>query len=95
MGKARKLAAAQMPTARGRSCSENRTVSAEMAMTMIPAPASPSRRRATRNAGADDMAAHSAEPAPNRASEMSRTFLRPYRSPSRPAGSMAAASTSA
>ena len=37
--------------------------------------------------------AHAAELAPNRTSATSSTFLRPSRSPSRPAGSIAAAST--
>ena len=37
--------------------------------------------------------AHAAELAPNKTSATSSTFLRPNRSPSRPAGSMAAAST--
>ena len=37
--------------------------------------------------------AHAAELAPNKTSATSSTFLRPSRSPSRPAGSMAAAST--
>ena len=37
--------------------------------------------------------AHAAELAPNRTSATSSTFLRPNRSPSRPAGSIAAAST--
>ena len=53
MGSARKLAAAQMPTAFGRSSSEKRTASAESAITITPAPATPSTTRAARNAPTD------------------------------------------
>ena len=45
MGIEMKLAPAHTPTALGRSSSENRTVRAERAMTMIPAPAIPSTTR--------------------------------------------------
>ncbi len=91
-GAARKLAAAQMPTARGRSSSVKSAVSAASAITITPAPASPSTALAAMNTPADGAQAQAAEPAPNMARALSITFLRPYRSPSSPAGSMAAAS---
>jgi hypothetical protein len=47
------FAAAQIPTALGRSSSENNTVSAEMAITMIPAPAKPRTTRAAMNMAAE------------------------------------------
>src|SRR5262245_9281404 len=45
------------------------------------------------NTPAEEAAAHAAEPEANSASDTSITFLRPNLSPSRPAGSIAAAST--
>ena len=49
MGRARKLAPDQMPTALGRSSSVNSTVSADRTITMMPAPATPSTTRAAMN----------------------------------------------
>ncbi len=49
IGRARKFAAAQTPIAFGRSSSENITVSAESAITTMPAPATPSTTRAAMN----------------------------------------------
>jgi hypothetical protein len=49
IGNDTKFAAAQMPTAFGRSSSLNITVSAESAITMIPAPAMPRTTRAAMN----------------------------------------------
>src|SRR5580693_2138612 len=86
IGRARKLAAAQIPTALGRSALLNRTVSAVIAMTITPAPASPTSIRAARNSATEVEYAHAADPAPKSPREMSMTFLRPYRSPSSPAG---------
>jgi hypothetical protein len=94
IGKATKFAAAQIPTALGRSALLNSTVSAVIDITITPAPASPRSSRAARNSVTDVEYAHAADPAPKSPREMSITFLRPYRSPSRPAGSIAAASTS-
>ena len=53
MGKATKFAAAQTPTAFGRSSSVNITVSAESAITMTPAPAKPRTTRAAMNSPTD------------------------------------------
>ena len=88
-----KLAPDQTPTALGRSSSAKSTVSADRTITMIPAPATPRTTRAAMNSPGDVEKAVSADPAPNNASDVISTFLRPYRSPSSPAGSMAAAST--
>jgi hypothetical protein len=46
------------------------------------------------NAPLDGDAAHATEPIANSTKEPSSTFLRPYRSPSKPSGSIAAANTS-
>ena len=77
MGRATKLAAAHTPTAFGRSSWLNNTVSAESAMTMMPAPAMPSTTLAAMNSPTVLEYAHAAEPAPKRASEPSITFFRP------------------
>jgi hypothetical protein len=74
---ATKVAAPQIPTARGRSCSLNRTANADSDITMIPAPASPSSTRAAMNAPLDGETAHAADPTANSARELSSTFLRP------------------
>lgn len=95
MGRARKFAAAHSPTARGRSASLNITVSPETAMTITPAPASPRTSRAAMNAPADPAEAQAADARPNSRSAPAITFLRPKRSPSSPAGIMAAARTRA
>src|SRR5450631_1938072 len=92
-GRAKKLDAAQIPTALGRSALLNRTVRDEIAITITPAPASPSRTRAAMKAPTDVEYAHAADPNPKSPRAMSRTFLWPERSPKRPAGSIAAAST--
>ena len=94
IGRARKFAAAHTPTAFGRSCSSKSTVSADSAITMIPAPASASAERAAMNTPGEGAYAHAAELTANSASAESITCLRPYRSPSSPTGSIAAASTS-
>jgi hypothetical protein len=65
----------------------------ENAITISPAPPSPTSTRAAMNSATDVEYAQAADPIPKIAREMSRTFLRPQRSPSRPAGSIAAAST--
>src|SRR5579884_892131 len=82
-----------MPTARGRSSSEKSTVSAERFITTMPAPAKPSTKRAAMKAPGFGAKAQAAEPAPKRARQNSKTFLRPKRSPKRPTGSIDAAST--
>src|SRR5262249_19831533 len=61
--------------------------------TMAAAP-SPSSARAAMSAPADPEYAQATDATPNNTSEMSSTFFRPYRSPSSPAGSKTAASTS-
>ena len=53
----------------------------------------PSTARPAMSSPVPDAYAHAAELAPNRTSAPSSTFLRPSRSPSMPAGSIAAAST--
>ena len=95
MGRARKLAAAQMPTARGRSSSVKITVMTESAITTIAAPATPRMRRPAMNWAELTAKAHAADPAPNKTSEPRRIRLRPNRSPSTPAGSIPAASVRA
>ena len=72
----------------------NSTVNADSAITITPEPATPSTTRAAMNAPAEGAYAQAAEPAPNRARDVSMTRFRPNRSPSSPAGSIAAASTS-
>jgi hypothetical protein len=77
----------------GRSASLNKTVSADIAITVTPDPARPISSRAARNTPGDVASAHSTEPAPNTARQTARSFLRPKRSPISPAGSTAAASS--
>ena len=77
MGSDRKVAAAQMPTAFGRSAGVNSTVSAEIAMTITAAPASPSATRAARNCPEVVEYAHATDPAANSARPMARTRLWP------------------
>jgi hypothetical protein len=84
---------AMTPTAVGRSCWLNSTVRTENAITISPAPPSPISTRAAMNSATDVEYAHAADPIPKSPKEMRRTFLRPYRSPRRPAGSIAAART--
>jgi hypothetical protein len=62
-------------------------------MTITPALASPRTTRAIMNSRTDIEYAQAADPAPKSPSEMRRIFFRPKRSPSRPAGSIAAART--
>ena len=94
IGRARKFAADQTPTAFGRSSSSNRTVRADSAMTMIPAPATPSSARAAMNDPGVVDAAQPIEPSAKSTSETSITRRRPSRSPSSPAGRTDVASTS-
>jgi hypothetical protein len=75
IGKAMKFAAAQMPTAFGRSSSLNSTVSAESAMTMMPAPAIPSTTRAAMKSTTVLESAHNAEPTPKSTSDPSIHLL--------------------
>src|ERR1019366_3262931 len=93
IGRARKLAAAHTPTAFGRSSLLNSTVRAEIAITITPAPAIPMSTRAAMNSPTDVEYPHAADPSPKNPREMRRTFLWPYRSPNRPAGSIDAANT--
>src|SRR5690242_18279558 len=95
IGRARKLAAAQMPIARGRCSSENSTVTTDSAMTTIAAPAAPRSTRPAMNWPGLVEYAHAIEPAPNTASAPRRIRLRPKRSPRTPAGSIPAARTRA
>ncbi len=95
MGKPTRFAAAQTPTALGRSSSLKSTARAETAITITPAPARPTTIRATTNCAGSRDAAQATEPSANSPSEPSITFVRPKRSPSNPAGSIAAASTKA
>src|SRR5580658_664806 len=93
IGKATKVTPAMTPTAFGRSSLLKSTVRTENAITMIPAPPSPMSTRAAMNAATDVEYAQAADPMPKRAKETRRTFLWPYRSPRKPAGSMDAART--
>ena len=91
-GRPTKLAAPQMPTARGRSASLNSTVRSESTVTMSAAPASPSTTRAARNASGEGAYAQPNEPAAKRIRAPTSSPLRPYLSPISPAGSMPATS---
>jgi hypothetical protein len=71
------VAAAMIPTARGRSASLNITGSVANPITISPAPATPRNSRAAMNAPLDGEAAHAAEPTANRKNDASSTFLRP------------------
>ena len=89
-GSARKFAAPQTPIARGRSSSSNRTVITDRAMTIMAAPAAPRIARAAIRASDDGANAQAAEAAPKTTRPPSSTARRPYRSPRRPIGSIAA-----
>ena len=65
------------PTAFGRSALLNSTVRTENAITISPAPPSPTSTRAAMNSATDVEYAHATDPIPNSAREMSSTFLRP------------------
>ena len=77
----------------GRSASVNSTGITDSASGRIAAAPTPSSARAAISSPMLAAYAQSAELTPNSASAISRTRLRPYRSPSSPAGRMAAAST--
>ena len=76
-----------------RSCGANSTGITESDMGKMAAAPIPSAARAAISSPALAAYAQAAELAPNKTSAASSTFLRPSRSPSRPAGSIAAAST--
>ena len=67
----------EIPTAFGRSSLENSTVSEEIAITITPAPASPSTTRAAMNSVTVVEYAHPAEPTAKSASEIRKTLLWP------------------
>jgi hypothetical protein len=77
IGMARKFPAPRIPTAFGRSSFENSTVSEEIAITITPAPASPSSTRAAMNSVTVVEYAHPAEPTAKSPSETRKTFLWP------------------
>ena len=79
--------------ARGRSSSVNMTGSTAMDIGKMTAAPSPSTARAAISSAGEPANAHAAELAPNTISAAISIRLRPNRSPSRPAGSSAAAST--
>ena len=76
-----------------RSCGANSTGITESDSGKMAAAPIPSTARAAISSPVLVAYAHAAELAPNTTSATSSTFLRPNRSPSRPAGSIAAAST--
>src|SRR5215469_15795689 len=76
-----------------RSCGENSTGITDSDSGKMAAAPTPSNARAAISSPALAAYAHATEPTPNKTSAASSTFLRPSRSPSRPAGSIAAAST--
>ena len=93
-GRATKLAALQMPMARGRSFSEKRTVTSDRAMTIRAAPASPTTTRAAMKRIGDGAIAQATDPSPKTTRATIATRRRPKRSPTNPAGSMPAARAS-
>src|SRR5215472_7882658 len=76
-----------------RSSGANSTGITESASGKMAAAPIPSAARAAISSPVPAAYAHATEAAPNKISAASSTFLRPSRSPSRPAGSIAAAST--
>ena len=88
-----KVADAISAIARCRSSGANSTGITDSDSGKMAAAPIPSTARPAISSPVPDAYAHSAELAPNRTSATSSTFLRPSRSPSMPAGSIAAAST--
>jgi hypothetical protein len=93
-GSATKFAAAQMPTARGRSSALNSTAMPDSTSGITSAAPNPSTACAAMNAAGVVEVAASTEPPAYPTSAISSIRLRPNRSPSRPPGSTPAASTS-
>ena len=92
-GKAMKVAPITTAMARGRSSSVNMTGITAIDIGKMAAAPRPSTARAAISSADEVENAHAADEAPNSTSAISSSFLRPIRSPSRPAGSSAAAST--
>src|SRR5262249_2113779 len=77
IGRARKIAAAGTPIARGRRPWSKRTVMTERDVVMSPAAPRPSATRATMSAAGEGAYAHAAEAAPKVTREARRSALRP------------------
>lgn len=88
------MAAAHTAIARLRSLPGNSTVSTDMDIGTMAAPPTPNSARAAMSIAADPAKAQASDARPNSASAPIRTFFGPIRSPSSPAGSRPAASTS-
>ncbi len=88
------MAAAQIPTALGRSASLNSTVITERTSGIMKPALSPSTVRAAMNSPGPVAKAQASELSPNTARVIIMTFLRPNRSPSSPPGSSPTASPS-
>ena len=84
----------KIPTARERSSSRNRKGAAARAIGRIAAAPIPSSTRDTMNHPALPETAHASDPTPNTRRATRRIRLRPHRSPSIPAGIIAAANAS-